>query len=556
MTDLLSSTTFTQPVVNPIIADFRNYLFLAWQHLGLPEPTPEQYDIAHYLQHGPKKKMIMAFRGVGKSWVYGAFVCWRLLCNPDWKLMVVSASKSAADSLSQFVKKLIDEMPILQHLKPRPGQRDSVIVFDVGPARTSKDPSVKSVGITGQLTGSRADEIIADDIESLNNSMTQAARDRLLEAIKEFAAISKPETGYITYLGTPQSEMSIYNELPARGYEIRVWPARIPKDIDKYQGRLAPFILDLIGRGAKPGDPVSPRFGEMKLAENEGEYGRSGFNLQFMLDTSMADADRYPLRLSDLIVTHLDPRTAPVGFTWGNDPDKLHQDLQSVGLAGDRYYRPIWHSNDMAAYTGCVMAIDPSGRGKDETSYAVVKILHGTLFLVASGGFRSGYDEETLKGLAALAKVHGVNHVIVEANFGDGMFSQLLKPILAKVHQCGIEEVKHSTQKERRIADVLEPVVQQHRLVVDAKVIKQDLLAEPKYQLFYQFTRLTRERGALVNDDRLDALAMAVGYWVEHMSRDSVQAQADHYEALRDAELKRFCEQFRPASQQDTWFTI
>ena len=541
---------------DPIKADFRNFLFLCWQHLGLPEPTPEQYDIAYYLQHGPKRKMIMAFRGVGKSWVYGAFVCWRLYCNPDWKIMVVSASKSAADSLSQFVKKLIDEMPILQHLKPREGQRDSVIMFDVGPARTSKDPSVKSVGITGQITGSRADEIIADDIESLNNSMTQASRDRLLEAIKEFAAVSKPESGFITYLGTPQSEMSIYNALPERGYEIRIWPARIPADADKYQGRLAPYILDLMARGAQPGAPVSPRFNEFKLAEAEGEYGRSGFNLQFMLDTSMADADRYPLRLSDLITMYLDTRMAPVKLVWGNDPDKVIEELPNVGLAGDRYYRPLWTSTEMAEFTGSVLAIDPSGRGKDETSYAVVKILHGNLFLAASGGFKDGYSEVTLKGLSVIAKLHNVNHVIIEANFGDGMFSQLLKPVMAKVHACPIEEVKHSAQKEKRIADVLEPVVQQHRLIVDAKVIKADQQAEPKYQLFYQFTRLTRERGALRNDDRLDALAMAVGYWVEHMSKDTQQAAQDHYEALRDADLRRFCEQFTGGPRPDVWVEV
>ena len=70
---------------------------------------------------------------------------------------------------------LIDEMPMLNHLRARPGQQDSMIMFDVGPARTSKDPSVKSVGITGQITGSRADEIIADDIETTNNSNTHTS---------------------------------------------------------------------------------------------------------------------------------------------------------------------------------------------------------------------------------------------------------------------------------------------------------------------------------------------------------------------------------------------
>lgn len=562
MSDLMGSTSLTPvtPEVDPVKADFRNFLYLAWKHLGLPKPTPEQYDIAYYLQHGPKKKMIMAFRGVGKSWVYGAFVCWRLLCNPDWKIMVVSASKPYADALSQFVKRLIDEMDILRHLKAGKGQRDSLIMFDVGPARTSKDPSVKSVGITGQLTGSRADEIIADDIESLNNSATQNGRDFLLEAIKEFAAVAKPETGYITYLGTPQTEMSIYNTLPERGYEIRVWPARIPQDVNKYKGRLAPFILDLIAHGSSPGSAVSPRFNDLDLLEREGEYGRSGFALQFMLDTTMSDADRYPLKVSDLMVMALDPRMAPAKLVWGNSADNIINNLPNVALEGDRYHTPLWLSPEMADYTGSVLAIDPSGRGKDDTTYAVVKILHGNLYLVAAGGFRDGYGEATLKALAVVAKTHSVNMVIIEANFGDGMFTSLFKPVVSRVHPVTVEEVKHSVQKERRIADTLEPLMNQHRLIVDRKVIEEDYRsteAEPKRSLFYQMTRLTRDKGSLAFDDRLDALAIAVAYWVEHMGRDTEQAAEEHKEALLDKMLEDFAETVLGRNSRDgNWIRL
>lgn len=542
--DVMASTSLT-PLQDPIKADFRNFLYLCWKHLGLPDPTPEQYDIANYLQHGPRKKMIMAFRGVGKSWIYGAFAAWRLYCNPDWKILCVSASKVAADALAQFVKRLIDEMPLLAHLKARPGQKDSSTIFDVGPARLSKDPSFKSVGITGQITGSRADEIIADDIESLNNSLTQAARDKLLEVIKEFAAVSKPESGYITYLGTPQTEMSIYNSLEERGYEIRVWPARVPSDTEKYRGRIAPFVLELIENGIAAGTPVSPRFNELKLAENLAEYGRAGFALQFMLDTSLSDAERYPLKLADILVMGLDPVVAPSRMMWSNDPRDAIDNLHTVGLPGDRYFRPGWRSDTSAEYTGCVMAIDPSGRGSDETTYAIVKILHGTLFLVASGGFSDGYGESTLKALAMLAASHKTKKIIVEANFGDGMFTQLLKPVLGRVYPCSIEEVKHSAQKERRIADTLEPVLAQHRLVVDRKVIEEDAKAEPIRQLFYQMTRLTRERGCLRKDDRLDVLAMAVAFWTEQMARDRDKAADEHQERLREQELEKFIRQFR-----------
>jgi hypothetical protein len=219
--------TTSKTDADPLKADFRNFLWMVWKHLGLPEPTPVQYDIALFLQHGPRRSVIEAFRGVGKSWVTSAFVCWLLYCNPQLKIMVVSASKQRADDFSTFTLRLINDIELLHHLRPRDDQRSSKVAFDVGPAKPDHSPSVKSVGITGQLAGSRADYIVADDIEVPNNSDTQTKRDKLAEAIKEFDAVLKPG-GRVVYLGTPQTEHSIYNLLPERGYVIRIWPARYP----------------------------------------------------------------------------------------------------------------------------------------------------------------------------------------------------------------------------------------------------------------------------------------------------------------------------------------
>jgi hypothetical protein len=177
------------------------------------------------------------------------------------------------------------------------------------------------------------------------------------------------------------------------------------------------------------------------------------------------------------------------------------------------------------------MSIDPSGRGKDETGYAVVKMLNGFLYVRRCGGVDGGYSEEALQKLAMIAKEEQVNEIIVESNFGDGMFNQLMTPILTKIHPVTLSEVRHNTQKEKRIIDVLEPVMNQHKLVVDKKLIKQDYESTQhlppesslRYQLMYQMTRLTAERGALSNDDRLDSLAMAVQYWVDAMAQDAEQ---------------------------------
>lgn len=543
--------------VEALKGDFRKFLYICWITLGLPEPTRVQYDIAKFLQDGGlpedgslvSRRMIQAFRGVGKSWITSAYCCWLLLRNPDEKILVVSASKVRSDDFSIFTKRLISEISVLNHLAAKDGQRDSNIAFDVGPAKPAHAPSVKSVGITGQLTGSRATRIIADDIESLNNSLTQTQRDKLGEVIKEFDAIIQPDKpAEITYLGTPQSEESLYNKLPERGYKFRIWPARYPKldTIHRYKGQLAPFIVnELDEKDVVAGTPTDPkRFNEFDLIAREASYGRSGFALQFMLDTSQADADRYPLKLRDLAVIPGDvSRLAPIRITWASSLEH-RLPLESVGLTGDYYHKPMFISQEWDKMQGKVMAIDPSGRGQDECAYAVVGHMYGMLYLLASGGFKSGYDDTTLEGLAGVCRDLEVNEVIIEENFGDGMFTALFRPVLARIHpQCSIDPDGFRThiRKEARIIDTLEPVMNQHRLIVAESVIQKDRDTEnPHYQLFYQMTRLTKEKGSLRHDDRLDALAIAVWFWQERLNRDQRSVIEDHRSQLMDIEIERY----------------
>ena len=542
--------------------DFRYFLILVWRAIGLPDPTPVQLEIAWYLQHGPRRKEIEAFRGIGKSWITSAYVVWRLRLNPELKFLVVSASKDRANNFTTFTRRLISEIDILNCLIPGADQRDSMISFDVGPCRPDHSPSVKSVGLFGQLTGTRADEIIADDVETPGNSLTQVMRERVSEAVKEFDSILKPG-GRITYLGTPQTEQSLYNVLPERGYVARIWPARYPDEALTaiYGDKLAPSIQQaVIQNKAQIGRSTDPlRFSDDDLLERELSYGRAGFNLQFMLDTTLSDANRYPLRLRDLLVLDADLREkAPEKLIWGTSPELLFSDLPCVGLNGDRYYRPMSQSEKWLEYTGSVMAIDPSGRGKDETSYAVVKMLNGFLFLVDAGGLPGGYDKATLEKLTSIAKDNKVNKIIIEANFGDGMFTELLKPHLVKTYPCGIEEVKHHKQKELRIIDTLEPVISGHKLIVTASVIRKDFDSTKdypsdhahKYQLFWQMSHITRDKGSLAHDDRLDAVAMAVGFWVEQMAQDVDKNVRAREEADLMAELATFTGSIRRPTQE------
>jgi len=541
---------------------FEAFLFMVWKELAHPDPSGVQNDIANYLQYGPNRKVIMAFRGCGKSYITGAFVLWLLYRDPTLNILVVSASKQRADEFSTFCLNLLERASWLQHLKPREDQRQSKIAFDVrGAVKASQFPSVRSAGITGQITGSRADYIIADDVEIPNNSDTEAAREKLEQQVTDFENILKPvKHASIIFLGTPQTESSIYNKLSDKGYTLRIWPARYPGVTEKYGSKLSPWIIqeqetdpDLVGHSVWP-----QRFTDENLRGRELAQGKSNHALQFMLDTSLSDMDKYPLKLEDMTVMDLNPAKGPTELIWTSDRSK-ELDLPAIGLSGDRYYGPMLQPTEFSEYTGCAMFIDPSGRGKDETAWAIVAMLHGNLFLLDSGGRKGGYDESLLDHLLERAKQYGVKRILVEPNFGDGMFAQLLKARRAGRYDVFIEDSKWARMsKEAKIIDTMEPILNQHRLVVDRRLVQRDyestlgypIEEQNSYRLFYQLTRIYRERGALRHDDRLDALAGVVGYWVEHMAQDQKRSQDAYKSKKLDEELKAWFKDKTPQKGQ------
>ncbi len=535
-----------EPLPEPFSGDFRYFLVVVWQHLQLPKPTPIQLDIAEYMQDGPKRRIIEAFRGVGKSWMAAAYVLWLLRNDPQKKIMVVSASKTRADDFAQFCLRLIREMKILKCLDPdRDEQRSASNRFDVRPSIPDQSPSVKSVGIFGQLTGSRADLILADDVEVPNTAWTVGMREKLLHSVGEFNAILKPG-GEIMFLGTPQTEESIYNKLRSKSYQCRIWPSRYPKKPEKYGDALAPVILDrCIDRKNMPTDP--DRFSEMDLVEREASYGRSQFTLQFQLDTTLSDLQRFPLRLSDLIVMEVD-QNAPEKLVWSSGAEYRINDLPTVGFSGDYYHRPAFIHGEWLEFQGCVMFVDPSGRGMDETAYAIVAQLNGNLFVLEVGAFREGYTEPVLEGLAQAAKRQKVKLILLEDQFGQGMLQSLLQPYLRNIYPCTIEPVRSNMQKERRIINAIEPVLNQHRLIINRSVVEKD--SQPReddpietalaYQLFHQMTHLTVDKNCLQHDDRLDALAGAIEYWNESLAIDENRAIKEREAELWDLELAAY----------------
>jgi hypothetical protein len=330
------------------------------------------------------------------------------------------------------------------------------------------------------------------------------------------------------YLGTPQTTFTIYRKLAERNYRPFVWPARVPRKLANYEGLIAPQLQEDIDMGADPWSVTDPdRFSHEDLIEREASMGRSNFMLQFMLDTSLSDAEKFPLKMADLIVTSVNPKSGPDDIIWCSDPRNVIKELPTVGLPGDYFYSPMQLQGEWGPYQETICSVDPSGRGTDETAAAYLSQRNGYLYLHEVRAYRDGYSDNTLLDILKGCKKFNVTKLVVETNFGDGLVAELFKKHLQQTQQgIDVEEVRANVRKEERIIDALEPILNQHRLVVDRNVIDWDYNSNKDdapekrllYMLFYQMSRMCREKGAVRHDDRLDALAQGVKYFTDAMS--------------------------------------
>ena len=360
-------------------------------------------------------------------------------------------------------------------------------------------------------------------------------REKLLQLVTESESILTPdEDSRICFLGlrsrlSPSTENWL-NEV----YRPFVWPARYPRDLSKYEGLLAPQLVEDIERGQDPWTPTDTRFNDLDLMERESAMGKSNFMLQFMLDTSMSDAEKFPLKFQDLIVT-------PLGLNVLSDMhglltlDTWSKSLNPVGLPGDRFYGPMYIDEGMCDYSETIVSVDPSGRGTDETVAVVLSSANGYVFVRDMRAFRDGYSDSTLSSIVRLGKKYGASRLLVESNFGDGMICELFnRHIIQQQAGFSTEEIRASVRKEERIIETLEPVMNQHKLIIDPKVWEYDYASNPdappekrlEYMLGYQMSRMCREKGAVKHDDRIDALSQGVQWFIDSLAQSAHKAQA------------------------------
>lgn len=560
------------------LPNFKEFAELGMLYLGF-KLSEIQADIAEYMQFGQSKRMVQAQRGQAKSTLAALYCIWRLIQNPSARILIVSGGERQASDVALLIIRIIQNWSILCWLRPdtAKGDRTSVSAFDVHYSLKGidKSASVSCVGITANLQGMRADFILADDIETQRNSMTQTERDKLLLLTKEFAAICI--SGEIMYLGTPQTKDSVYRSLPARGYDVRVWCGRYPTDeeLERYGAgvQIAPMIMKrlienpelqigggITGLRGKPTDPA--HIDEDILLEKELEYGEEGFSLQYMLDTTLSDDLRTKIKLSDMIVLGINGDSVPERVEYVADPARLFKETSlNLALEGARMYWAGGTSDTFIPLEHKVMTLDPAGSGGDELSFAIGGATNSYIYLLSVGGFVGGVSEANMNKVLTKMVQFDVKVLDIEQNMGHGTVGLLFTGQLAKLRNwcaqrdsqvdfmleetgltyaslytklstMGVTEYYVTGQKERRIIDTISPITRRHKLIVTAQAIQEDweyclkhpLQTRKQFSAFYQLSSITYDRGSLVHDDRADCIQRMVEVLKGHLAVDEEKA--------------------------------
>jgi len=506
---------------NELLQDqFVIFYVYAFAHMELPAPSKVQLEIAEFISDRKNPhRLVWAMRGISKSMSSQIYVVWRLLRNPDEKILVLSSKAGRAKNYTRFCKKLIKMLPITSSMHPRNNvERTSGEQFDVVGAKPSDSPSVYAAGAGNEITGMRSTLNIFDDVETSKNAQSNALRIGVQDSVDEAHNLLMSGHDESITLATPHSMNSLYLPWIDSGTVPFIVPARYPEDESVYMSRLAPFISEAIAKDKSLiGQAIDERIDETFLSNRQRKIGKSKFKLQYLLDVSESDDMKFPLKTSDFIVANIDDDEAPLKISYSSMPDdiiwiKTHNKK-------NKFYKSSYVSKETAKYEMKLLSLDPSGRGLDEMGITIIFSLNTRLFIKKITGIKGGYDVEVMDNIVNMVNHYGIDTIVVESNYGDGAFLKMLEPhINTKCKDVLLDEIHVKGQKEIRIIENLEPLLNQHRLVVDKDFLDKDIDSGVVYSFISQMTNLSTERGCLAHDDRIDSLSNGVQYMLDKMS--------------------------------------
>ena len=161
------------------------------------------------LENAPHRGLLAAFRHSGKSTVVGIFAACVLYTNPNARILILSAESGLAARMVNHVRNILENHPLCVDMVPKNKKEWASGRITINRSVGIREPSVICQGIHGNITGSRADLIICDDVEVPNTCNTAQKREMLRERLRELDFVLSPG-GTMIYIGTPHTVDTIY----------------------------------------------------------------------------------------------------------------------------------------------------------------------------------------------------------------------------------------------------------------------------------------------------------------------------------------------------------
>lgn len=457
--------------------DFTVFLVIWNRQQGQNTPAVH-LKIAGWLQErwdkGDRRLLLMAFRSCGKSTLIGLFSVWLLLCNPDLRIMVLAAESSLAQRMVRNVRRIIERHPLTGHLKPDNPDQWAGDRFTVNRSQELREASMMAKGIEANITGSRADIIICDDVEVPNSCDTAEKRANLREILAEIEYILVPD-GLVLYAGTPHHWHSIYAD------EARHEIGEARPFLHDYQ-RLKLPVLDHKGQSVWP-----ERFSREDI-ERKKAQGLNRFRSQMMLEpVNVAEGRLNPALLK--------PYDTDLSYI---------KELNRLELEGRRL-------------VSCQAYWDPAFGGHDHSVVAILFVdEEGEIWLHRVAYLESGHatDEATGQALQVvdLAARYHVPSLTLETNGLGKFLPQIVRREMAKARiSCSIVEHHSSQPKDIRILEAFETVMAARMLHVHQSIYQTPFIGE------MQEWRMGKSSK---HDDGLDAVAGALALQPVRLRRE------------------------------------
>jgi hypothetical protein len=451
--------------------------FLAMWNIAQGQTTPKIHmKIAKWLEAEKGKKvrprlLLMAFRSCGKSTLVGVFCAWVLMNNPNTRILILSADLALARKMVRNVKRIIEKHPLTAHLKPDKIDQWGSEKFTVNREMEFRDPSVLAKGITTNLTGTRADIIICDDVEVPKTSDSEEKRYSLRERLLELDYILTPNGSQI-YVGTPHCWHTIYADVPR-------------KELQESEEFLRGFSRLVLPIRNRQGNSIWPeKYPDEAIQEILHKTGPAHFKSQMMCEPSKPQNTRLNTALLQIYDEQISVREA--------QGEKIYtlcgRTLKTV--AG--FWDPSFGGADNDRSVLAVVYIDEVGE----------YWLHHLKILQVDKS--SNIDPATQQCYLVIKVLEDYNIPIIglETN-GLGKFLPgiLERELIASRIRCSVREVIQTKSKSTRILEAFDA-----RLASKSLHIHKDILSTPFVREMEDWH--PEKRGG--HDDCLDAVAGAI----------------------------------------------